>query len=83
MFKGGASEGWGRGILDIFTLCKEAGMPEPEYDFVHDNPGLNTKQIADILNKSPRTVEKHLTFLRTKSLIVHKDSDKTGGYYPL
>ena len=34
LFKGGASEGWGRGILDIFTLCKEAGMPEPEYDFV-------------------------------------------------
>lgn len=135
LFKGGASEGWGRGILDIFTLCKDAGMPEPEYDFVqnfvcltimfkqplkpyvsggenggvngglnggvnggvqaltpsqkrvydvvHDNPGLNTKQIADILNKSPRTVEKHLTFLRTKGLIVHKDSDKTGGYYPL
>ena len=24
----------GRGILDIFTLCKEAGLPEPEYDFV-------------------------------------------------
>lgn len=34
LFKGGASEGWGRGILDIFTLCKDAGMPEPEYDFV-------------------------------------------------
>jgi ATP-dependent DNA helicase RecG len=139
LFKGGEKEGWGRGILDIFTLCKDAGMPEPEYDFVqnfvcltirfkqplkpyvsgsenggenggvngglnggvnggvqaltpsqkrvydvvHDNPGLNTKQIADILNKSPRTVEKHLTFLRTKGLIVHKDSDKTGGYYPL
>ena len=140
LFKGGKAEGWGRGILNIYTLCKDAGMPEPEYDFVtnfvcltirfktplrpyvsgegvnegvngyvnggvnggvnegvktltpsqkrvydvvHDNPGLNTKQIADILNKSPRTVEKHLTFLRTKSLIVHKDSDKTGGYYPL
>ena len=36
LFKGGASEGWGRGILDIFTLCKEAGMPEPEYDFVQN-----------------------------------------------
>ena len=34
MFKGGKTEGWGRGILDIFTLCKEAGLPEPEYDFV-------------------------------------------------
>jgi ATP-dependent DNA helicase RecG len=26
----------GRGILDIFTLCKEAGLPEPEYDFVQN-----------------------------------------------
>ena len=34
MFKGGKTEGWGRGILDIFTLCKEEGLPEPEYDFV-------------------------------------------------
>lgn len=34
LFKGGKAEGWGRGILNIFTLCKEAGMPEPEYDFV-------------------------------------------------
>lgn len=34
LFKGGKTEGWGRGILDIFTLCKEAGLPEPEYDFV-------------------------------------------------
>ena len=34
LFKGGKTEGWGRGILDIFTLCKESGLPEPEYDFV-------------------------------------------------
>ena len=63
--------------------ARKQGCQKRVYDVVHDNPGLNTKQIADILNKSPRTVEKHLTFLRTKSLIVHKDSDKTGGYYPL
>lgn len=36
MFKGGKAEGWGRGILNIFTYCKEAGMPEPEYDFVQN-----------------------------------------------
>lgn len=53
------------------------------YDIVHNNPGVNTKQIADLLDKSPRTIEKHLTALRMKSLIEHKDSDKTGGYYPV
>ncbi len=135
LFKGGEMEGWGRGIPDIYDLCKEAGMPEPEFDFVpnfvcltirfksplmpymsggvngyvngdvngyvndalksltlsqrkvydivHNNPGVNTKQIADMLDKSPRTIEKHLTALRMKVLIEHKDSDKTGGYYPL
>ena len=34
LFKGGKAEGWGRGILDMFTYCKEAGLPEPEYEFV-------------------------------------------------
>ena len=34
LFKGGEMEGWGRGIPDIYDLCKAAGMPEPEFDFV-------------------------------------------------
>lgn len=34
LFKGGKAEGWGRGILNMFTYCKEAGLPEPEYAFV-------------------------------------------------
>lgn len=34
LFKGGKAEGWGRGILNIYTYCKEAGLPAPEYDFV-------------------------------------------------
>ena len=53
------------------------------YDVVHENPGMNTKQIADMLKKSPRTVEKHLAFLKKKGLIEYRGSDKTGGYYPL
>ena len=36
LYKGGEMEGWGRGIPDIYTLCKEAGMPEPEFDFVQN-----------------------------------------------
>ena len=53
------------------------------YDIVHDNPGINTKKIADILKKSPRTIEKHIALLAKASLIEHRDSDKTGGYYPV
>ncbi len=51
------------------------------FDTVRDNPGIKTKQIAVVLNKSPRTIEKHLSFLAKASLIEHRDSDKTGGYY--
>ena len=36
LFKSGEMEGWGRGIPDIYTLCKESGMPEPEFDFVQN-----------------------------------------------
>ena len=53
------------------------------YDVVHDNPGINTKKIAEILKKSPRTIEKHIALLAKASLIEHRDSDKTGGYYPV
>ena len=51
------------------------------FDIVQDNPGIRTKQIAEVLNKSPRTIEKHLSFLAKTNLIEHRDSDKTGGYY--
>ena len=53
------------------------------YDIVHDNPGINTKKIAEILKKSPRTIEKHIALLAKTGLIEHRDSDKTGGYYPV
>ena len=53
------------------------------YDIVHDNPGFNTKKIAEILKKSPRTIEKHIALLAKTGLIEHGDSDKTGGYYPV
>ena len=53
------------------------------YDIVHDNPGINTKKIAEILKKSPRTIEKHIALLAKTCLIEHRNSDKTGGYYPV
>lgn len=33
------------------------------FDAVRDNHSIKTKQIVDVLNKSPRTIEKHLSFL--------------------
>lgn len=135
LFKSGVSEGWGRGILDIFTLCKAAGMPEPEYDFVtnfvcltirfknplvpyvsgelngalngelngaindalkglsesvkttyeiiRSNPGIQRKDIIKKTNRGSSTIDRHLALLVEERLIEHRDSKKTGGYYPL
>ena len=52
------------------------------YIVVCENQGLNTKQIAELLGRPVTTVKKQLTTLRKKALIEHRDSDKTGGYYP-
>ena len=92
-FKGGKTEGWGRGILDIFTLCKEAGLPEPEYDFVPNfvcltirfknplTPYLSGDIVASQLGRPLPTVEKQLATLKKKGLIEYRGSAKTGGYY--
>lgn len=58
---------WGRGILNIFTYCKEAGLPELEYDFVTHFVCL--------------TIDRHLAVLVKEDLIEHRNSDRNGGYY--
>ena len=137
LFKGGEMEGWGRGIPDIFELCKEAGMPEPEFDFVTNfvcltirfkqpitphltdhgelngelngalngelnealkglgasviatyeviksNPGIQRKDIISLTKRGSSTIDRHLAVLIERKLIEHRDSKKTGGYYPL
>ena len=141
LFKGGEMEGWGRGIPDIYDLCKAAGMPEPEFDFVPNfvcltirfktpitpyvsgggelngrlngelngalngelnealkglsssvkmtygivrgNPGIQRKDIIGITKLGSSTIDRHLALLIERKLVVHKDSKKTGGYYPV
>ncbi|MGN0200654.1 MAG: ATP-binding protein [Candidatus Cryptobacteroides sp.] len=34
-FKSGLMEAWGRGIPDIFDLCKESGLPKPEFELAN------------------------------------------------
>ena len=53
------------------------------YLTVYDNQGLNLTQISALLKKPVTTVKKQLTTLRKMGLIEHRDSDKTGGYYPV
>lgn len=53
------------------------------YNTVCENQGLNTKQLSELLGRPVTTVKKQLTTLRKKALVEHRDSDKTGGYYPV
>ncbi len=76
VFKRPEGAGDVNGEVNTLTLSQKL-----VYDTVNNNPGIQTKQIADVLKRSPRTIEKHLAFWAKSCFIEHGDSDKTGGYY--
>ncbi|GAB6011944.1 winged helix-turn-helix domain-containing protein [Viscerimonas tarda] len=43
--------------------------------------GLNAVEIASRINKSLRTVERHLRLLRKKEIVEFRGASKTGGYH--
>ena len=51
------------------------------YKVIKANPGLQRKGIALIVGKSVPTIDRHIAILVKKSLVEHRDADKTGGYY--
>lgn len=51
------------------------------YHTIKANPGIQRKRIAELTGKSIPTVDRHIALLAKASLIEHRDSDKTGGYY--
>ena len=53
------------------------------YLVIKANPGIQRKGISDLTGKSIPTIDRYLAKLVKENLIEHKDSDKTGGYYPL
>jgi ATP-dependent DNA helicase RecG len=53
------------------------------YLIIKSNPGIQRKAISDFTGKSIPTIDRHIAILVKKGLIEHKDSDKTGGYYPV
>ena len=53
------------------------------YLTIKANPGIQRKHISELTGKSVPTVDRHIALLAKASLIEHRDSDKTGGYYPI
>ena len=53
------------------------------YLVVRNNPGIQRKRISELTGKSIPTIDRHIAILVKEKLITHRDSDKTGGYYPL
>ena len=51
------------------------------YTIITSNPGIQSKDIADISGKSIPTIDRHISILIKEGLIEHRDSKKTGGYY--
>ncbi len=53
------------------------------YEIIRNNPGIQRKDIILKTNRGSSTIDRHLAILIEKKLIEHRDSKKTGGYYPL
>ncbi len=50
-------------------------------DFIHDNPGKRTIEIAETIGIPAKTIEKRLTKLKKENYIDFRGSKKTGGYW--
>ena len=65
----GLNEGLNEGLKSVLSI-------------INQNPGIQAKQISGILNRPLKTLERQIKILSEKSLIEHKGSKKTGGYWP-
>jgi len=51
------------------------------YELIKENQGKNTSDLAKLMNKSPKTLERWLSELKKQGKIIFKGSKKTEGYY--
>lgn len=73
-------ESWGRGIEKICTLCKNYGIPEPEYTVRPGDIMLKFRAVARIENHTENHTENHrkLSRLQREILVkVQEDSSYT------
>lgn len=58
-------------------------LPEKQllvYGIISSHPGVNTREIAELLTLKKTTVENAIKYLREKQIIKHIGSNKKGGY---
>ena len=53
------------------------------YLTIKANSGIQRKRISELTGKSIPTIDRHIALLAKACIIEHRDSDKTGGYYPV
>ena len=73
-FKGGYIDAWGRGIEKIINACKEAGLPEPQFE--ENSGGMLVTLFNNKFDHKVRTVEK------TVEMAVEKTTQKLPRNYP-
>lgn len=65
-------ESWGRGIEKICTLCKNYGIPEPEYTVRPGDIMLKFRAVARIENHTENHTENHRRLSRLQREILVK-----------
>ncbi len=58
-----------------------SGGADKLHEFIRQNPGLNSKQMSEILNVALCTLERHLKTLKEAHKVEFRGASKTGGYY--
>ena len=60
---------------------QEGGGINDLLEYIRDNPGKRTNDLAKGINNSKRTIERWIRILRDEGKIEFRGSKKTGGYY--
>ncbi|SEA04151.1 Fic family protein [Prevotella sp. tc2-28] len=63
------------------TVNGGVNLDELLFDAIKNNPGLNAPTIAEMLQKSLRTIQRHLKSLSDTKRIAFRGAPKNGGYY--
>ncbi len=63
------------------TDCGGVNLEELLFDAIRNNSGLNAPGLADMLQKSLRTVQRYLKLLSDKERIEFRGAHKNGGYH--
>jgi ATP-dependent DNA helicase RecG len=81
---GGLNSGINGGLNSGINGGLNSGLNEGQqkvFKIIRENEGIKAKEISVRLNIPIDTIDKHIKVLKTKKLIYHHGSKKTGGYF--